>query len=110
MSIRAIERLTGTHRDTIMRLGAKIGRGCAALHDGMFVGIRSGRLELDELWAFMGRKRRQHQKPGADSPVTGDQYTYVALASSSRAIVSFLTGKRTTENTDDIRQRVIGAA
>jgi IS1 family transposase len=113
MSIRAIERLTGIHRDTIMRLGAKVGRGCAALHDGMFVGIRSGRLELDELWAYVGRKRRQHQKPGADSPVTGEQYTYVALASSSRAIVSYLTGKRSTENTDDfvqdIRQRVIGA-
>jgi transposase-like protein len=39
-------------------------------------------------------------------------YTYVALSASSRAIVSYLTGKRTTENTDtfiqDIRQRVIG--
>jgi hypothetical protein len=35
------------------------------------------------------------------------------LAASSRAIVSYMTGKRTTENTDDfiqdIRQRVIGA-
>ena len=32
-SIRSIERMTGIHRDTIMRLGAKVGRGCAALHD-----------------------------------------------------------------------------
>ena len=30
-SIRAIERMTGTHRDTIMRLGVKVGKGCAAL-------------------------------------------------------------------------------
>jgi hypothetical protein len=35
MSIRAIERLTGIHRDTIMRLGARVGRGCAELHDRM---------------------------------------------------------------------------
>lgn len=45
--------------------------------------------------------------------VTGDQYTYVALSASSRAIVSYLTGKRSSENTDvfiqDIRARVIGA-
>jgi len=33
MSIRAVERLTGVHRDTIMRLGARVGTGCAALHD-----------------------------------------------------------------------------
>ncbi|HWB32792.1 MAG TPA: hypothetical protein VG714_06440 [Acidobacteriaceae bacterium] len=27
-SIRAIERMTGLHRDTIMRLGVKVGQGC----------------------------------------------------------------------------------
>ena len=32
-SIRSIERMTGIHRDTIMRLGVKIGQGCAALMD-----------------------------------------------------------------------------
>lgn len=39
MSIRAIERLTGIHRDTIMRLGARVGRGCAELHDRIMVGL-----------------------------------------------------------------------
>lgn len=32
-SIRATERLTGVHRDTIMRLGVRIGEGCEALHN-----------------------------------------------------------------------------
>jgi IS1 family transposase len=112
MSIRAVERLTGVHRDTIMRLGARVGRGCAELHDRMFVGIRVQRIECDELWSFVKRKRRWHQKPGADGPVTGDQYTYVALGASTRAIIAYQTGKRTTETTDDfmqdLRQRVIG--
>ena len=66
MSIRAIERLTGIHRDTIMRLGAKVGRGCAELHDRMMVGLRVGRLELDELWSYVGKKQR-HKRRG-DSP------------------------------------------
>ena len=30
-SIRSIERMTGTHRDTIMRLGVKVGQGCTRL-------------------------------------------------------------------------------
>lgn len=30
-SIRSIERITGVHRDTIMRLGVKVGQGCTAL-------------------------------------------------------------------------------
>jgi hypothetical protein len=32
-SIRSIERLTGVHRDTIMRLGVRVGRGCGMLLD-----------------------------------------------------------------------------
>jgi hypothetical protein len=49
MSIRSVERLTGVHRDTIMRLGARVGRGAAELHDRMFVGLRVPRIECDEL-------------------------------------------------------------
>ena len=30
-SIRSIERSTGVHPDTIMRLGARVGQGCAAI-------------------------------------------------------------------------------
>jgi IS1 family transposase len=112
MSIRAVERLTGIHRDTIMRLGARVGRGCAELHDRMIVGLRVNRLELDELWAYVGRRRRQNEKPIPGDP-RGDQYTFVALASSTRAIIAYQTGKRTSETTDafirDLRQRVIGS-
>lgn len=111
MSIRATERLTGVHRDTIMRLGERVGRGCAALHDGMMVGIRAGRLELDELWAYVGKK--QKRVTPREVAVKGDQYTFVALASSTRAIVAYHTGKRNSDNTDtfiqDLRSRVIGA-
>jgi transposase-like protein len=30
-SIRSIERITGVHRNTIMRLGIKVGQGCTSL-------------------------------------------------------------------------------
>jgi IS1 family transposase len=109
MSIRVIERLTGIHRDTIMRLGARVGRGCAELHDRMFVGLRVGRLELDELWSYVGKKQRNAKRHETEK---GDQWTYVALASSSRAIVSYRTGKRDSANTQefmaDLRERVLG--
>ena len=32
-SIRSTERMTGVHRDTIMRSGVKVGQGCTALMD-----------------------------------------------------------------------------
>jgi len=110
-SIRATERMTGIHRDTIMRLAAKVGRGCAELHDRVMVGLRVGRLECDELWSFVGKKQK-HLRRG-DGPEKGDQWVFVGLASTSRAIVSYRIGKRDTGNTQefmaDLRERVLGS-
>src|SRR5437763_15847588 len=93
-SIRATERITGIHRDTIMRLGERVGRGCAELHDRMMVGLRVGRLELDEIWQYVGKKQKRVERHEISHK--GDQYTFIALASSTKAIVSYLTGKRDT--------------
>jgi hypothetical protein len=48
-SIRSIERITGVHRDTIMRLGVKVGQGCAALMDATMRDLPCERLEMDEI-------------------------------------------------------------
>ena len=56
-SIRAVERLTGVHRDTIMRLGARVGQGCAALHDAVMRNLQVARIELDEAWSYVGKKQ-----------------------------------------------------
>ena len=110
---RAVSRLTSTDRKTVARLALAAGRGAAEMHDRMMVGLRVHRIECDELWAYVGHKRNpQKGKPVRQSPVLGDQYTYVALASSTRAIVGYRTGKRDSATTDDfiqdLRQRVIG--
>jgi IS1 family transposase len=110
---RAVARLTDTDRKTVARLALAIGQGASELHDRMMVGLRVHRIECDELWAYVGHKRNPQKRPARPSPVLGDQYTYVALASSTRAIVAYRTGKRDGATTDDfiqdLRARVIGA-
>jgi hypothetical protein len=61
-SIRSIERMTGVHPDTIMRLGVKVGQGCAALMDEKMRNLPCARLECDEIWGFIGKKEK-HVKP-----------------------------------------------
>lgn len=111
-SIRSVERLTGVHRDTIMRLSVRVGEGCAILHDTMMRDLNVARLELDELWSFVGRKQARVQTK-RENKVRGDQYTFIGMADTSKAIVSYLTGKRDTPNTRrfvrDLRERVLGA-
>jgi IS1 family transposase len=110
MSIRSVERLTGIHRDTIMRLGAKIGRGCAALHDTIMWNIQSTAIELDELWSYVGKKQRKVK--ATDSADKGDQYVFIGLGSFNKAIISYRIGKRNQANTEafvaDLRERVLG--
>jgi hypothetical protein len=48
-SIRSIERATGVHRDTIMRLGVRVGQGCTALLDAKMRNLDCHRLEMDEI-------------------------------------------------------------
>jgi len=110
LGIRAVSRITGVNRGTVAALALRMGRGCAELHDRMMVGLRVNRLELDELWSYVGKKQKNVTRK--DVAVTGDQYTYVALAASTRAIVSYRTGKRDSDSTHefihDLRERVIG--
>src|SRR5712691_3529899 len=110
-SIRSIERLTGINRKTVARLALSVGHGCAELHDRLIVGVRVGRIELDELWAYVGKKQRRVTRQ--DGAHVGDQYTFMALASASKAILSYRTGKRDGANTEvlvfDLRERVLGA-
>jgi IS1 family transposase len=110
-SIRAVERLTGVHRDTIMRLGARVGLGAIKFHDRTVHSLQVSRIELDEAWSFVGKKQRTWMP--ADGPAKGDQYIYLALASTAKAILSFRVGKRDFENTrlfaEDLRERIINA-
>jgi IS1 family transposase len=109
MSIRATERLTGIHRDTIMRLGVRIGAGCDRLHDYFFRDLNVSAIQLDELWAFIGKKQKRLQPE--DDPSMGDSYTFIALDQTQKAILSYRTGKRDGDNTElflaDLRSRIL---
>lgn len=59
VSIRSTERLTGVHRDTIMRLGVRVGVGCMALHDALFRNLQVSRIELDETWSYVAKKQSE---------------------------------------------------
>jgi IS1 family transposase len=90
--IRQIERMTGVHRDTIMRLGVRVGQGCADLLDRKMRDLSCEHLQLDEVWGFIGKKER-HVRPEDDSQY-GDVWTFCAIDSDTKLVPSFKVGKR----------------
>jgi IS1 family transposase len=107
-SIRSIERITGVHRDTIMRLGVKVGKGCEALLDSKMQDLDCHYLQLDEVWGFIGKKERHCSVD--DNPELGDVWTFCAIDSETKLVPSFKCGKRNAETANafvqDIASRV----
>jgi IS1 family transposase len=95
-SIRSVERMTGIHRDTIMRLGYRVGQGCANLMDSYMKNLKCQNVQVDEIWCYVGKKQR-HLKETDDREELGDQWVWVALDADSKLIPTYLVGKRTLE-------------
>jgi IS1 family transposase len=92
--IRAIERMTGVHRDTIMRLGVRVGQGCCRVLDRIMRNLTCEYLQLDEIWGFIAKKQK-NVKPGEVD--VGDAWTFVAIDAESKAVPCFKVGKRDSE-------------
>ena len=91
-SIRSVERMTGIHRDTIMRLGVRVGTACQRYMDATMRNLTCERVQVDEIWGFIGKKQAHVTKQ--DDPTKGDVYTFIALDADTKLIPSFVVGKR----------------
>ena len=91
-SMHSISRMTGIHRDTICRLGVRIGQGCAALLDAKMRDLNCRYLELDEIWGFIGKKEKHRRE--TDDPQLGDVWTFCAIDAETKLVPSFKVGKR----------------
>ena len=108
-SIRATERLVGVHRDTVMRLSLRVGDGCERLHDRIMRNLQVTLIQLDEMWDFVQKKQKRVR---LDDPAEyGDVWLFIALASVQKAVISYVVGKRDSDNTyaltQDLRSRII---
>lgn len=97
-SIRSTERMTGVHRDTIMRLMVRVGTGCEQYMNETLQNLTCKHVQIDEIWAYVGKKQR-HILRTDDIKNTGDMWTYVALDTDTKLVPSYLVGKRKAANT-----------
>ena len=92
-SIRSIERMTGIHRDTIMRLGVRVGQGCASIMDEKLRGLDLPNIQVDEMWGFIGAKGKT-AKANSMGPDFGDVWVWVALDAGTKLVPCITVGKR----------------
>jgi IS1 family transposase len=93
-SIRSTERMTGVHRDTIMRLLVQVGEHCGRLLNERVRRIQSRHVQVDEIWTYVFKKQAHLDSFDDHHEVKGDQYVFVALDADTKLAISHLVGKR----------------
>lgn len=105
-SVRAIERLTGTEKRTILRLLAQAGAGCERLMAEHVKGVEVKDVECDEIWTYVRCKEATKKRKGIDDLEAGDCYCFTALERESKLLLAFQVGRRNTYEAHDFMAKL----
>jgi IS1 family transposase len=98
VSLRAIARLTGASKNTIVKLMEDAGEVFSAYQDQAFRNLTCKRLQLDEIWSFIGVKaRNQPFSKRASDETAGDVWCWVGICADTKLVPSWLVGDRDGE-------------
>ncbi len=92
-SLRAISRMTGTHRGAILKLLADLGRACSIFQDNALRNLTCKRIECDEIWSFVGAKEK-NTTTEKKAEGWGDVWTWVALDAETKIVPCWFIGTR----------------
>jgi len=97
MSIRAIARLTGASKNTIVKFLREAGEACSAYQDRVLRDLPCKRVQVDEIWSFVYAKQKNVEGARAAPEKAGDIWTWTAIDADTKLAVSWLLGDRDGE-------------
>ena len=93
-SMRSIARAQGCDKDVVCRLLVEVGEFCSIYQHVVLRDLPCERVEVDEIWAFVGAKNANKK-----NDKQGDIWTFTAICATSKLAVSWLVGSRTSAST-----------
>ena len=113
-SMRSISRVADVSINTVSKLLVDAGKFCADLHDREVRNVTSKHIQCDEIWSFVGAKAKNVSTMKQAVEGADDVWTWTALDSDSKLIVSWLVGGRDGESAlafmDDVKDRLANRA
>jgi IS1 family transposase len=112
MAIRAVARLTGVSKTTLLKLVADSGRACAWYQDRVFRNLACKRIQVDELWGFVHAKQKNVPAAKRAPEGAGDVWLWVATDADTKLVPSWYVGGRDSDSAivimDDLASRLAG--
>jgi transposase len=92
-SIRSVERITGVHRDTVMRLMLHAGEKAKMILNNKMRDLNPKNIQVDEIWCFVGKKQKNLTVREKKEKELGDQFLHVAIDANTKIVPTFHVGK-----------------
>ena len=109
-SMRSISRVVGVSINTVTKLLVDAGKASAAYHDKHVRNVKATRIQCDEIWSFCYSKQKNVTDNKRDQEGAGDVWTWTALDSENKMIISWLVGGRDSDYTlefmDDLKSQL----
>ena len=110
MSIRAITRVTGVSKTTVSKLVVDAGQSAAWYQDRVFRNLSCKRLQIDEIWGFVGAKQKNVSTMKTPIKDAGDAWLWLATDAETKLVPCWHVGGRdggaAMEFIDDLAQRL----
>ena len=108
--MRSVSRVSGVSINTVLKLLIEAGQACAAHHHDTVREVHARRVQCDEIWSFCCGKEKNVARAKAAPEGAGDVWTWTAIDSDSKMILSYEVGDRSGETAiefmDDLRARL----
>ena len=92
-SIRAITRMTGVSKNTVVKLLTDAGEACLEYQDKALRNLPSKRIQADEIWSFVYSKQKNIPKARRGQFGYGDVWTWTAIDADSKLVICWHVGR-----------------
>src|SRR5205823_116225 len=92
--VRSTVRMTGVAKGTILRLLAEVGTSGEEFHNATVRNIPAKRVQIDEIWSFVGAKQKNVTEEMAAERICGDVWTFTAIEAQTKLVLSWQIGRR----------------
>ena len=97
MAIRAVARLTGVSKTTILKLVEDAGLAAAWYQDRVFQNLNCKRVQVDEIWGFVGAKQKNVANAKRKDTAYGDAWLWIATDADTKLVPSWFVGGRDSD-------------
>jgi IS1 family transposase len=104
-SINATCRMTGTAKNTVLKLLKEMGCACAAYHNAHVRNLRVRRVQADEIWSFVYGKDKNLTLEQVQSGL-GSVWTWKAIDADTKLVISYTIGDRGADTAKAFMQDV----